>query len=157
MAPSRASTLVFALPGNPASALVTFFLFVLPALRKMEGRRQDEWELPRVPVTVSAWIDTVACDEARFARLLMLAPSGFQLTSRVPLDPRPEYHRVCVRPSASGLSAYSTGGQRSSRTVSLAGANGLLELPATSEGKQWCDRGETVPCVLIGDIASALA
>ncbi|POY73341.1 hypothetical protein BMF94_3676 [Rhodotorula taiwanensis] len=130
MAPSRASTLVFALPGNPASALVTFFLFVLPALRKMEGRRQDEWELPRVPVT---------------------------LTSKVPLDPRPEYHRVCVRPSASGLSAYSTGGQRSSRTVSLAGANGLLELPATSEGKQGCDRGETVPCVLIGDIASALA
>lgn len=52
MAPSRDPTLIFALPGNPASALVTFFLFVLPSLRKMEGRRKDEWELPRIPVTV---------------------------------------------------------------------------------------------------------
>jgi len=52
-APSRNRKLVFALPGNPASALVTFYLFVLPSLRKMEGRRQGEWELSRVPVTVS--------------------------------------------------------------------------------------------------------
>jgi molybdopterin molybdotransferase len=29
---------VFALPGNPVSALVTFDLFVCPALRKMSGR-----------------------------------------------------------------------------------------------------------------------
>lgn len=27
----------FGLPGNPVSALVTFHLFVLPALRKMSG------------------------------------------------------------------------------------------------------------------------
>jgi gephyrin len=53
MAPDQNPKLVFALPGNPASALCTFFLFVLPALRKMEGRREAEWELPRVPVTVS--------------------------------------------------------------------------------------------------------
>lgn len=52
MAPNQDPKLVFALPGNPASALVTFFIFVLPALRKMEGRRESEWELPRVPVTV---------------------------------------------------------------------------------------------------------
>lgn len=51
-APESDPRLVFALPGNPASALVTFFIFVLPALRKMEGRRPDEWQLPRVPVTV---------------------------------------------------------------------------------------------------------
>lgn len=51
-APSRNPKLVFALPGNPASALVTFYLFVLPSLRKMEGRRSGEWELPRVPVSV---------------------------------------------------------------------------------------------------------
>ncbi|GAA5883554.1 hypothetical protein JCM3774_001738 [Rhodotorula dairenensis] len=140
LAPSRAPTLVFALPGNPASALVTFFLFVLPALRKMEGRRQDEWELPRVPVT---------------------------LTSPVSLDPRAEYQRVCVRPTAHGLVASPTGGQRSSRTVSLAGANGLVELPAaatassasasssSSDARRGFAAGETVPCVMIGDIASA--
>lgn len=56
MAPDRNPKLVFALPGNPAGALVTFFLFVLPALRKMEGRRESEWELPRIPVQVSSFI-----------------------------------------------------------------------------------------------------
>lgn len=78
-----------------------------------------------------------------------------QLTSSVRLDPRAEYQRVCVRSSATGLGAYTTGGQRSSRTVSLAGANGLLELPAVSEEKKELDEGETVPCVLIGEITSA--
>lgn len=53
MAPNQSRKLVFALPGNPASALVTFFLFVLPALRKMEGRREADWELPRISVEVS--------------------------------------------------------------------------------------------------------
>ncbi|GAA5981352.1 hypothetical protein JCM5350_004375 [Sporobolomyces pararoseus] len=126
-APSRNRKLVFALPGNPASALVTFYLFVLPALRKLEGRRQGDWELPRVPVT---------------------------LTSTVPLDSRPEYHRVLVRPTSKGLEAVSTGGQRSSRTVSLAGANGLLELPALNEGEKEKLKGDVVQCVLIGDIVS---
>ncbi|GAA5998509.1 asparagine--tRNA ligase DED81 [Rhodotorula paludigena] len=132
MAPSRDPTLVFALPGNPASALVTFYVFVLPALRKLEGRRQGEWEVPRVPVT---------------------------LTSSVALDPRPEYHRVLVRPSAQSgaLEAYSTGGQRSSRTVSLAGANGLLELPAaTKDGKQELQKGDKAMCLLVGEMGPAL-
>lgn len=53
MAPNPNPRLMFALAGNPASALVTFFLFVLPALRKMEGRRQVDWELPRMRVAVS--------------------------------------------------------------------------------------------------------
>ncbi|GAA5864657.1 hypothetical protein JCM8547_008263 [Rhodosporidiobolus lusitaniae] len=138
LAPSQDPTLVFALPGNPASALVTFFVFVLPALRKMEGRREGEWELPRVPVT---------------------------LTSPVPLDPRPEYHRVLIRPSleTGTLQAFSTGGQRSSRTVSLAGANGLLELPALDKegekegGKKRMEEGEVVQCVLVGDVGGPVA
>ncbi|GAA5858727.1 hypothetical protein JCM1840_006533 [Sporobolomyces johnsonii] len=129
-APNQSPKLVFALPGNPASALVTFYLFVLPALRKMEGRRESEWELPRVPVT---------------------------LTSTVALDPRAEYHRVLVRPTATGLKAFSTGGQRSSRTVSLAGANGLLELPAKTEGDGERKEGDSVPCVMIGEMGSLLA
>ncbi|CEQ41562.1 SPOSA6832_03290, partial [Sporobolomyces salmonicolor] len=129
-APNQSPKLVFALPGNPASALVTFFLFVLPALRKMEGRRESEWELPRVPVT---------------------------LTSTVALDPRAEYHRVHVRPTATGLKAFSTGGQRSSRAVSLAGANGLLELPAKTETDGERKEGDLVPCVLIGEMGSLLA
>jgi len=45
-------TPIFALPGNPASALVTFYLFVLPALRKLGGWKPDRCQLPRIRVQV---------------------------------------------------------------------------------------------------------
>lgn len=45
--------LVFALPGNPASALVTFYLFVIPALRGLGGWPIERRHLPRVGVEVS--------------------------------------------------------------------------------------------------------
>ncbi|QRV72589.1 molybdopterin-binding domain protein [Ceratobasidium sp. AG-Ba] len=45
--------LVFGLPGNPASALVTFYLFVLPALRRLGGWKRETAELPRLPVEAS--------------------------------------------------------------------------------------------------------
>lgn len=37
------NTLVFGLPGNPVSALVTFRQFVLPAIYKMQGRSGKPW------------------------------------------------------------------------------------------------------------------
>jgi molybdopterin molybdotransferase len=37
------NTLVFGLPGNPVSALVTFRQFVLPAIYKMQGRLRKPW------------------------------------------------------------------------------------------------------------------
>jgi gephyrin len=43
---------VFALPGNPASALVTFHIFVVPALRKLGGWPRSQCQLPRVRVQV---------------------------------------------------------------------------------------------------------
>jgi molybdopterin molybdotransferase len=43
-----APTLVFGLPGNPASSLVCFELFVRPAIQILAGRPPDEWRLPRV-------------------------------------------------------------------------------------------------------------
>lgn len=43
---------VFALPGNPASALVTFHIFVVPALRKLGGWPESSLQLPRVQVQV---------------------------------------------------------------------------------------------------------
>uniref|UniRef100_A0A8C2G984 Gephyrin b n=1 Tax=Cyprinus carpio TaxID=7962 RepID=A0A8C2G984_CYPCA len=58
--------LIFALPGNPVSAVVTCNLFVIPALRKMQGILD-----PR-PTIIKA---RLSCD--------------------VKLDPRPEYHR-CI-------------------------------------------------------------
>ena len=38
----RGATLVFGLPGNPVSAVVTFALFVAPALAALQGRTEDE-------------------------------------------------------------------------------------------------------------------
>lgn len=43
---------VFALPGNPASALVTFNVFVVPALRRLGGWPEARCQLPRIPVKV---------------------------------------------------------------------------------------------------------
>ncbi|RGP78455.1 molybdopterin molybdotransferase [Fusarium longipes] len=93
---------VFSLPGNPASALVTFHLFVLPSLHKLSGASTAG--LPRVPAVIS---------------------------HDFPLDPRPEYHRAVVTVSKDGLlSATSTGGQRSSKVGSLRSANALVILPS---------------------------
>ncbi len=43
---------VFALPGNPSSALVTFHIFVVPALRKLGGWPEGMCQLPRAKVEV---------------------------------------------------------------------------------------------------------
>ena len=120
---SQTTKRIFALPGNPASALVTFHLFVLPSLRKASGM-----ERPMLPI-------------ARVA-----------LAQDVKLDPRPEYHRVFISVTAKGgLLAVSTGGQRSSRVGSLTGANGLLCLPSSKDaGKQSIPKGEIVDALVLG-------
>ncbi len=100
-------TLVFALPGNPASALVTFLLFVVPALRKMQGR--VPFVLPRIGVTMME-------DLRRDAY-------------------RPEFHRVALAWDAGlhggtgGYRAESTGSQKSSRLMSMLDADALVEIP----------------------------
>lgn len=43
---------LFALPGNPASALVCFYIFVVPALRKLGAWPIEKCQLPRVQVQV---------------------------------------------------------------------------------------------------------
>ena len=48
----RARVPMFALPGNPASALVTFHVFVVPALRRLGGWPEERCQLPRVKVQV---------------------------------------------------------------------------------------------------------
>lgn len=48
----RARVPMFALPGNPASALVTFHVFVVPALRRLGGWPEGRCQLPRVKVQV---------------------------------------------------------------------------------------------------------
>ncbi|KAL8296996.1 hypothetical protein RB597_006209 [Gaeumannomyces tritici] len=105
----RAPRVVFSLPGNPASALVTFHLFVLPSLHRWSGVRPAG--LPKVVVTLS---------------------HEFFLDRT-----RPEYHRALVTVGKDGcLVASSTGGQRSSKVGSLRGANALVCLPKGSEPLQ---------------------
>ncbi|KIW63654.1 hypothetical protein PV04_08639 [Phialophora macrospora] len=100
--------LVFGLPGNPASALVTANLFLLPCLQALAGVPAPTG-LPRVKVRLQG--GRVRCDPARA-----------------------EYHRAIVAATThGGLVARSTGMQRSSRVGSLASANALLVLP-TREG-----------------------
>ncbi|GJN81027.1 molybdenum cofactor biosynthesis protein Gephyrin [Purpureocillium lilacinum] len=99
---NRVSKAIFSLPGNPASALVTFHLFVLPSLHKQSG--VTPVGLPKVPVV---------------------------LAHDFPMDPRPEYHRAVVAVGKDGqLTASSTGGQRSSKVGSLRSANALVCMPS---------------------------
>jgi molybdopterin molybdotransferase len=93
--------LIFGLPGYPVSSLVSFEVFVRPVLRALQGAVR-----PHRP-TVSA-----------------------ELTMDVRAADRPEYQRVSVRFVDGRLTATSTGGQGSSRLLSLRGANGLLIVPA---------------------------
>ncbi|XP_027015721.1 gephyrin-like isoform X1 [Tachysurus fulvidraco] len=115
--------LIFALPGNPVSAVVTCNLFVIPALRKMQGILD-----PR-PTIIKA---RLSCD--------------------VKLDPRPEYHRcVLTWHHQEPLPwAQSTGNQMSSRLMSMRSANGLLMLPPKTEQYVELHKGEVVDVMVIG-------
>lgn len=98
--PSQPARPIFALPGNPVSSLVTFQLFVRPAIRRRAGHAAAG--LPQVRAVL-----------------------GHEFR----LDPeRPEYHRVTLRSDGGRFVAVSTGSQASSRLLSAAGANGLLVL-----------------------------
>ncbi|XP_072896284.1 gephyrin isoform X16 [Hemitrygon akajei] len=109
--------------GNPVSAVVTCNLFVIPALRKMQGILD-----PR-PTIIKA---RLSCD--------------------VKLDPRPEYHRcILTWHHQEPLPwAQSTGNQMSSRLMSMRSANGLLMLPPKTEQYVELHKGEVVDVMVIG-------
>jgi molybdenum cofactor synthesis domain-containing protein len=94
--------MVFGLPGYPVSSLVSFEVFVRPALRRLQGDAAPE--RPRVRVTLA--------DPIRSS------------------PDRPEYQRAIVVWQEGRLVARSTGAQGSSRLLSLRGANALLLVPA---------------------------
>lgn len=95
------ATLIFGLPGNPVSALVSFEIFIRPALAVLAG--EDAAARPRVPVELAQ--------------------------ATVPSD-RIEFQRATVRVTAEGrLRAATTGGQASSRLASFVGANALVVIP----------------------------
>lgn len=119
--------LVFGLPGNPVSSLVTFYLMAVPAIRKLAG-----WSEPRLRRV-----------QAQLAQPLVLDAY------------RPEYHRATLRWDATlnqgngGWLASSTGNQASSRLLSMRSANALLELPQAEGTLQ---TSSVVSALLISDI-----
>ncbi len=110
------------LPGNPVSAMVTFELFVRPAIRRLHGHR-----LPfrrTVPVCV-----------------------GEPIT----LGPKLRHFlRAVVHPDGPGgaLTARLTGPQGSGILTSMARANALLIVP---EDRPTVAAGETLPALLLDD------
>ena len=58
--PAAAPTLVFGLPGNPASSLVCFELFVRPAIQILGARPRAAWHLPRERAVLVADVKAAA-------------------------------------------------------------------------------------------------
>jgi molybdopterin molybdotransferase len=98
-------TTVFGLPGFPVSSLVTFEVFVRPALRRLQGLTR--LHRPRVTVELEHPV------QASRSRL--------------------EYQRAVVHWQYGRLAATATGRQASSRLMSMVGANALLEIPSGGE------------------------
>ena len=93
---------VFTLPGNPVSAMVSFEVFVAPALRVMAGRAQHE----------SPLVTAVAAHDWN-------APEG-----------KVQFARVVLSRSGSGYTVAIAGLQGSHALGGLAGANALAVIPA---------------------------
>ena len=99
----------FGLPGNPVSVMVTFYQFVLPALRQLMG--EENWVPLRLP-----------------ARTLI------QLKKR---PGRTEYQRGYLVQNESGdLTVHSTGDQGSGILSSMSQANCFIVLDIDSDGAQ---------------------
>jgi molybdopterin molybdotransferase len=98
---ATSTALVFGLPGYPVSSLVSFEVFVRPALRRLQGDAHPER-----------------------ARVRIVLDDAIQ----APPD-RPEYQRAIVAWEGGRLIARGTGALGSSRLLSLRGANALLLVP----------------------------
>jgi molybdenum cofactor synthesis domain-containing protein len=109
----------FAMPGFPVSALVSFEIFVRPALLKMAGHAQIY--RPRGKAVLAHGLKHSAA--------------------------RTEFQRVVLTRQSDGmLTASSTGFQGSGRLLSMSGANGLVILP---RGQDDFEAGSTVDALLI--------
>jgi molybdopterin biosynthesis enzyme len=98
-------TLIFGLPGNPVSALVSVELFIRPAMSKMAGKNPES--ASGVPVT---------------------------LLHETPPTDRIEFQRAIITVDSEGrLVAETTGVQASSRLASFLGANALLIIPPRAD------------------------
>jgi len=114
--------LYFGLPGNPVSCMVSFILFVEPALRKAMGQREN-----LLPPEVM-----IRCEQ----------------TLRSPGNRR-TYLRVHVVAQGGELVSIPMRAQGSGISTSMLGANGLAIM---EEGVTVLEAGSLVPTLLIGPI-----
>jgi molybdopterin molybdotransferase len=112
----------FGLPGNPVSSLVTFELFVRPALRQMMGFTGERRFRPTVEAEV----------RERFT-----VPTGRRHYLRCRLS----------RTAEGGYAAVTTGNQDSAVLTSLVRADGLLVVP---EDRREVRTGDRLSVVLLG-------
>jgi molybdopterin molybdotransferase len=110
---ARSGALVFGLPGNPVSAVVTFVLFARPALRAMQG-----------------------ADPAAVRVAATLAEDYRKRPGRA------HAVRCTLTPDGDGLRARPTGPQGSHVLTSMLGADGLAIIPADSAGAEAGERVE---------------
>jgi gephyrin len=116
--------LVFGLPGNPASCLVTKALFVDPCLRRLQGASSEGALHTQMKATL--------------------------VGGSIALDPeRAEYHRgvVSVGTVSGRVEVISTGNQRSSRLLSMR-ANALICL---ARGTGVVAEGQVVTVIMLND------
>ena len=122
---------VFTLPGNPVSALISFELFVRPALQRMRGLAGTG--LPRIVVTVGSDLRS---------------PLGKRSFPRVGLERSGDGRRL-----EPATVAHLAGGQGSHQLTSLAGAQALLIIP---EGVTEVPAGSRLPALLLPDASGAI-
>jgi molybdopterin molybdotransferase len=135
------TTLVFAMPGNPVSAIVCTQLLVKPCLdlyfHGIKSRVLND--------TGMKHIDQIVEETLVHPEILG------RLAQDIKLDPkRPEYHRVIVERQPDGTyEVFTTGVQRSSRLMSLRDAEALVVLPHVDGGKTKALKGEIFPVLLL--------
>jgi molybdopterin molybdotransferase len=110
----------FGLPGNPVSCMVTFELFVRPALRRMAGAR----------AVFRPTVQATLVDDFR-------QPPGLVHFARVRL----------AEGEDGAVEARLTGAQGSGILTSMAAADGLLVVPGEPGGAA---EGERLPAIVLG-------
>lgn len=113
--------LYFGLPGNPVSALVTFWRFVQPALQKLMGHPQP-WSPPVVLATTRHPLKGAGKREAYLWGHLCLVNGQYEFS-------------------------LAGGGHSSGNLINLAGTNGLAVVPL---GETIVAAGDSVQVMLIG-------
>jgi molybdopterin adenylyltransferase len=110
----------FSLPGNPVAASVLTELFIVPFVKKLNGVEKYENDIIKANIDFDVDVNKS--------------------------DPRPDYQRVYLVRTSTGIVARSTGQQTSSTIKSMCGADGMICVDRK------INRGELVDVILINKL-----